>query len=93
MALKLWVVEKLLIFKQAIIKMAEEVSTGGLKSFRYGKGKDLKMSNEQKKEIDEAYGKYYERREKEKRNRTIFWVVAGLIVLLVLGFIIWKFFL
>ena len=72
--------------------MTEEVSTGGLVRFRYGKdNKKSELSDEKKKEIAEAYAAAEERKEREKRNKMIMWIVIGLIVLLIAGWIVWKF--
>jgi len=70
--------------------MAEEVGTGGLHKFRYEKGESSRLSEEKRKEIGEAYGKYYERRAREKRNRTIFWIIGIVILILLLGLMVWK---
>jgi hypothetical protein len=69
--------------------MAEEVSTGGLKKFSYGSDNRLKLDNERKSAIATGYEQYDSRKAREKRNRMIFWIVAGLVVLA--GFGIWKF--
>lgn len=70
--------------------MAEDVSTGGLMRFRYGKDNSPRLDDNRKREIQEAYAQSYERKALEKRNRMIFWVLA-LIVLVVLGFVVWRF--
>ena len=64
-----------------VLCMVEKVSTGGLVSFKYGKGQRPKMSSEEKKEIENAYGKYYERKRREKRNRIILIVVIAVVLL------------
>ena len=71
--------------------MSEEVQTGGVMRFRYGKNDERKLSDSQKKEIDEAYARANERKAKEKRNKMIFWIVGGLIALILLGILIWSF--
>jgi UDP-N-acetylmuramyl pentapeptide phosphotransferase/UDP-N-acetylglucosamine-1-phosphate transferase len=70
--------------------MAEDVSTGGLHRFRYEKGEAPKLSGEKKKEIHEAYEKYYERRARERRNKIIFWLIGILVLIALTGFV-WKF--
>jgi hypothetical protein len=61
--------------------MAERVSTGGTKTFEYGKDYNPKLDEDRKKGIEEAYGKYYERKAREKKMRTI-WIVVLIIVVL-----------
>ena len=62
--------------------MAEEVSTGGLKSFRYSKVK-TELDEERKRAIAQGYEQYYERKTRERRNKLIFWII-GFILLLVI---------
>ena len=66
--------------------MTENVNTGGLKTFT-NKG-DLKLDEERKKDIQEGYVKYYERKAKELRNKRILLIVIGFILLALLG---WAF--
>lgn len=74
------------------MEMTEEVSSGGLHKFRYEKGAGSKLSVEKKKEIEGAYGQYYERKALEKRNRIIFWIIGILVGLGALGLIVWRIF-
>lgn len=60
--------------------MAERVSTGGVKSFDYGK-RERKLDEERKKGIEEGYEKYYERKRREKRRKVIGIIVLILILL------------
>ena len=69
--------------------MAEDVQTGGLHKFRYEKGYQPKLDDGRRKEIQQAYAQYDERRAIEKRNGVIFWI-GLLIVLIALGFAAWK---
>ncbi len=69
--------------------MAEEVSTGGLKSFRYGNGSERKLDNNRKSAIASGYEQYYERKALERRNRLIFWAL-GLIALAGLTYLILR---
>lgn len=72
--------------------MAEDVQTGGLYKFRYGKGSGSKLSEEQRNEIREAYARADERKAREKRNKIIFWII-GIIIFIVLigiGYLILK---
>jgi len=67
--------------------MAENVSTGGLKVFRHGKD-DYSLDSERKKEIEEGYGKYYERRERERKQKIIWWtagILVGLVIICLVG--------
>jgi len=70
--------------------MAEHVHTGGMMSFKYGKNHP-KIDKEYKEDIDEAYERYYERKNKEKRNRTILYAIIALIILLISVFFILKY--
>ncbi len=68
--------------------MAERVQTGGVMSFDYSSRRARKLSGEKKKEIKDAYGEYYERKKKERRNKIIGWGIAILLILAVLIFIL-----
>ena len=72
--------------------MAEDVSTGGLMKFRYGKADKPKIDEGLKKEIEEAYGKYYERKAREEKRRKLLWRLAGLAILVLIGFAVWRIF-
>jgi len=63
--------------------MAEEVNTGGLHRFVRSRGEELKLDDERRKDIREAYARAEEREAREKRNRMIFWI-AGIILLALL---------
>ncbi len=67
--------------------MAEKVETGGVKSFHYEKGKESKLDENRKKEIEEGYRNYYERKEREGRNRIlmIIFLILIILVLIILG--------
>ena len=69
-----------------------EVNTGGLKDFKYPKGYQPKLDESLKKDIQSAYGQYYERKAREDRNKRILLIIAGLIILVLLGFAFWKLF-
>ena len=72
--------------------MAEEVSTGGLVRFRYEKNANKSnLSEEKKKEIQEAYVAADERKRKEKLLRLVFWII-GTIALVALVLLL-RFFL
>jgi cytoskeletal protein RodZ len=60
--------------------MGERVETGGLMSFDYSKSSTKKLSDKQKNEIEDGYGKYYERRRKEKRRRFILIILVIVVV-------------
>jgi len=67
--------------------MGENVSTGGTKDFHYPKGHEPKLKEDEKKEIGHAYDKYYVRRAREKRNKTIMIVIIAVIIIaIILGF-------
>ncbi|MEM4271728.1 MAG: hypothetical protein QXD13_01410 [Candidatus Pacearchaeota archaeon] len=61
--------------------MTEEALTGGLKSFKYSKGNENKLDEERRNAIAQGYEEYYLRRKREKRNRIILWIIAGLVAL------------
>ncbi len=55
--------------------MPEKVSTGGTKSFVYPKNHKSSLTENQKKEIEDAYNEFYERKRKEKKRK-----IAALII-------------
>ena len=65
--------------------MVERVQTGRTRIFDYGKDHKPRLDPEQKKEIEEAYGKYYERKEREKRNKIVAIIILILLVLTFFG--------
>jgi hypothetical protein len=61
--------------------MSESVETGGLMKFKYGKEDRVsKLGEREKDEIKEAYGKYDQRKEKEKRRKLML-ILLGIIIL------------
>ena len=63
--------------------MSEEVETGGLMKFRYGKSARVsKLKPKQKKEIRDAYEQHYQRKRGEKRRKLM---IIILIVIVVVG--------
>ena len=62
--------------------MAEQVSTGGLMQFHYGKHTKAALDATKKREIKEAYGRYYARVRDERRNRVLIWLAVIVLVLL-----------
>ena len=72
--------------------MSEQVVTGGLKNFTYTKNVELKLDDERKRDIKEAYDKYYEKKETKERNRKRNWILLIVIVLIILVLLgIWIF--
>ena len=69
--------------------MSERVETGGLMSFDYSKAEKPKIGEEQKRDIAEAYEKYYERKEKERRRR--FFMIVLIIIIVLAGLLAWIF--
>lgn len=67
--------------------MGENVESGGTIRFNYGRGERPKASENEKKEIEEAYARADERKQREKRNRQILWTIAGIIILIVIGIV------
>jgi len=72
--------------------MAEEVQTGGLVKFKYGKSDKGKISEDLKREIKGGYARYYERKEREIRNKKILLIIIGLILLILFGLALWRLF-
>lgn len=70
--------------------MAEEVSTGGLVTFRYEKGEQPALGEEQKKEIRDAYAVADERKARERRNEIILWIIGAVLLAGLLGFVIFR---
>jgi len=68
----------------------ERVETGGLMSFNYEKDNLSKLSEEQRREIKDAYRKADERRKRDKRNKIIFWIIAAIVILGIIGFILLR---
>lgn len=64
--------------------MAEEVETGGLMRFRYS-GEHAKLSDKDKKDIEEAYRKADERKRREKKKKHIIWTISILILILLIA--------
>ena len=71
--------------------MVEKVETGGVKSFHYEKGKETKLDEKRKKEIEEGYKKYYARKERERRSKRIMIISLILIILILIILGIWLF--
>jgi cytoskeletal protein RodZ len=61
--------------------MAEKVNTGGVMSFDYSKSGKQKLDENRKRDVEEAYLRADERKAKEKRNRTILWIVLVLVLI------------
>ena len=65
--------------------MAESVQTGGIMQFKYP-SQTPKLKEAYRKEIDEAYDVYYERKKEEKKRKRLIWmlillgIIIGLIV-------------
>jgi hypothetical protein len=70
--------------------MAEEVNTGGLIRFQYGKDSSAKLSDSERNEIRGAYARADERKRKERLKRWVIWIVIGLIVIGGLAYLILK---
>jgi len=66
--------------------MVERVETGGLMSFNYSKGESKKLGKSERKEIEGAYEKYYERKAEEKKKKRIVWGAVIILLILILVF-------
>lgn len=65
--------------------MGENVETGGLMKFSYKQGEKQELSEQRKREIKEAYEKAGIRKDKEKRDKLIWWIVGIIIFVLIVG--------
>ena len=70
--------------------MGEEVNTGGLVRFKYDKENQLKMGDEQKREIRDAYARADERKRKEMIMKWIILVIVGIIVICGMGYFLLR---
>ena len=70
--------------------MAEEVQTGGVMSFRYDSSSIGKLSDERKREIEEAYKEADERKKKEKSGKIFIWILIFIVVLIILAYFFLK---
>ena len=50
------------------------------------KGATSKINEGLKRDIQQGYDSYYERKSRELRNKRLLWVVIGMVLLLLLGF-------
>ncbi len=64
--------------------MPERVQTGGMKVFDYSKVERQRLSDKDKKELNEAYAKADERKKRDKRNKIVIWIIV-ILVLIILG--------
>ncbi len=69
--------------------MGEKVETGGVMRFDYSSSEQPKLSEERKREIEDAYERYYARRRWEKRKKFFLFVLV--IVIVVTGLLAWVF--
>lgn len=69
--------------------MPENVETGGLMKFSYKQGEKQELSEQRKREIKEAYLKAGIRKDKEKRDKVVWWIIGIIIFILVIGFFIY----
>lgn len=70
--------------------MAEQVQTGGVKQFVYGRQRQYELDPERRNAINLGYAQAEERERRERKNKIIFWIILILIVLLILGYILLK---
>ena len=70
--------------------MVERVSTGGTVSFDYKIAEEKKLSQKEKKEIDEAYERYYERKNEEKKKGIIIGTIIALIIIALILFFVFR---
>ncbi|MFH1425458.1 MAG: hypothetical protein ABIG28_01870 [archaeon] len=66
--------------------MAETITTGGVKTFRYQKGHNPRFNKEQKLEIQKAYAQAEERKKKKKKKKKI--IILAIIVLIIISIIL-----
>lgn len=70
--------------------MTEQVQTGGMMQFHYGRQREAELDPVRRNAIQIGYAEADERKRKEKKNRIIFWIIATLVVLLILGYVLLK---
>ncbi len=70
--------------------MAEQVQTGGVMQFRYEGQKQAGLDPDRKDAIEQGYAEADERKKREKKSKTIFWIIVALVILLILGYILLK---
>jgi len=69
--------------------MVETIETGGLMAFDYSSADTVEISEDDKKEIAEAYKKAEERKARAKKMKWVWTLIAVLMIgLLTLGFVI-----
>ena len=69
--------------------MVENVSTGGLMRFRYApEGRQQKLDAERRALIEQGYREAEERKQRERKNRLIFWIILFLILIFFGGYFI-----
>ena len=70
--------------------MAESVSTGGVMRFTYEKGREMSLSEREKREIREAYERARERKRREEKRRMTMWIIALIVILILVGYILLR---
>ncbi len=65
--------------------MAENVETGGLMKFNYGKLDKQQASDRIKREIREAYEKAEIRKAEDKKKIIIWWITGIVLFILIIG--------
>ncbi len=69
--------------------MVERVETGGLMRFDYSSSEQPKLGEERKREIEEAYERYYARRRREMRRK--FFIILLIVVVIIGGILAFVF--
>ncbi len=71
--------------------MPENVQTGGIMNFRYEKAGKQRISESERREIEEAYARADERKRRERRDKKVKWIVIALIIILIISGISYYF--
>jgi hypothetical protein len=68
--------------------MAEQVQTGGVMQFRYGRGNYPKASKEEREDIEQAYEIADERKRRERRRLWLL-ILLGIIIVVVIAGVVY----
>jgi hypothetical protein len=70
--------------------MAEQVNTGGVMQFNYGRTQTIRLDPERREAIEAGYIEANERKKREKKNKMILLIFIALIILLIAGYFILR---
>ncbi len=71
--------------------MAEQVETGGVMTFRYGREHQPVLDGKLKKDIEKAYARASERKKRERLRKSLWWILGIIIFLILIAAIfLWR---